>query len=391
MIDFEHVFNRRHTNSVKWDSIEKTYNEQDLLPLWVADMDFQANPPIVEALEKKMAARIFGYEMVSDALYQAIQIWQAKQHQYHVPKEAILFSSGVVPSIAIAVQAFTDPGDSIMIHDPVYPPFANVVKSNDRHLVRNQLMVNDNHFEIDFEAMEQQMITEKVRLFILCSPHNPGGRIWTADELQKIGALCSKHNILVVSDEIHQDLIFPDQQFSSYNVANADLKDHSVVLTSATKTFNLAGLKNSMVFIENKDLRKQFQKVINRNQQGEINTFGLVGTEAAYNNGAEWLQDLMVYLSENCQYTLDYFKVSIPQIAAMKPEGTYLMWLDFSAFGLSDQEISDRLIHKGKVVLNPGYTFGPSGTQHMRLNLACPKATLAEGLERIRKAFEDLL
>lgn len=391
MIDFGHVYNRRYTDSVKWDSVEKTYDEKDLLPLWVADMDFQANTPVVDALKKKLDEKIFGYEMVRDSLYQAIQTWQAEQHQYQIPKDAILFSSGVVPSIAIAVQAFTEPGDSIMIHDPVYPPFANVVKSNDRHLVRNQLMVNDNHFEIDFETMEQQMIDEKVRLFILCSPHNPGGRVWTADELQKIGALCSKHNILVVSDEIHQDLIFPDQQFSSYNVANPDLKDHSVVLTSATKTFNLAGLKNSMVFIENKDLRKQFQKVINRNQQGEINTFGLVGTEAAYNYGAEWLQDLMVYLSDNCQFTLDYFKTSIPQITAMKPEGTYLMWLDFSAFGLSDREISDRLIHKGKVVLNPGHTFGPSGTQHMRLNLACPKATLVEGLERISKAFEDLL
>lgn len=388
MVEFDTVYNRRNTNCSKWDSIKDTYGEDDLLPLWIADMDFKANQPVLDALKKTAEQGILGYSPAPASLYEAIQSWQKRHHDYSIYKDAILFNSGVVPSLSIAIQAYTEPGDAVLIHDPVYPPFAKVVEQNDRKLVRSNLQVEQEHFVMDLEVMEKQIIAENVRLFILCNPHNPGGRVWTKTELEAFGKLCAKYDVLVISDEIHQDLIFAPHVFTTFPNVHSTFKDFSITLTAATKTFNLAGIKNSMIFIENPDLRKQFVEAQERNFQNEINIFGYVGTEAAYQNGDVWLNELLVYLEENIDMVSDFLKTELPRVKMMRPEGTYLIWLDFSDFGLTDTQLQSQLIHKGKVVLNPGITFGPNGTQHMRLNVACPKETLIEGLRRIKHSFK---
>lgn len=388
MAEFDTVHNRRNTNCSKWDSIEDTYGEDDLLPMWIADMDFKANPPVLDALKKTVEQGILGYSPAPDSLYETIQNWQKRHHDYTVSKEAILFNSGVVPSLSLAIQAYTDPGDAILIHDPVYPPFAKVVEQNNRKLVRSSLLTDQEHFIMDLKEMEKQIVAKNIRLFILCNPHNPGGRVWTKSELEAFGKLCAKYDVLVISDEIHQDLIFAPHVFTTFTNVHSTFKDFSITLTAATKTFNLAGIKNSMIFIENPDLRKKFVEAQERNFQNEINIFGYVGTEAAYQNGDIWVEELLVYLKENIDSVSEFLKTELPEVKMMRPEGTYLIWLDFSAFGLTDAQLQKLLIHKGKVVLNPGISFGPNGTQHMRLNVACPKETLLEGLSRIKQSFQ---
>ena len=390
MTNFDNVHSRLNTNSVKWDSIATTYKEEGLLPLWVADMDFLAPKPVKNALQQVIDQGIYGYTVFPESLYEAIISWQERKHNYSLQKEEILFNSGVVPSLALAVQSYTNEGDSVMIHDPVYPPFADVVEKNQRQLVRNPLIEKNGHFEIDSVAMESAIVDNHVKLMILCNPHNPGGRVWTKEELQTIGSICQKHHVLVVSDEIHQDIVFAPNTFVSFQTVDPVFADFSIVLTSATKTFNLAGIKNSMIFIKNLDLKKQFITVQEKNVQSEINTFGIVATEAAYRESEAWLDELLNYLSANIEWTCEFLVEKLPEIKFKKPEGTYLMWLDFSAYGLSDRELQRKLIKEAKVVLNPGINFGPSGTQHMRINLACPRETLQKGLLQIAAAFTEL-
>ncbi len=390
MTNFDNVHSRLNTNSVKWDSIATTYKEEGLLPLWVADMDFLAPKPVKNALQQVIDQGIYGYTVFPESLYEAIISWQERKHNYSLQKEEILFNSGVVPSLALAVQSYTNEGDSVMIHDPVYPPFADVVEKNQRQLVRNPLIEKNGHFEIDSVAMESAIVDNHVKLMILCNPHNPGGRVWTKEELQTIGSICQKHHVLVVSDEIHQDIVFTPNTFVSFQTVDPVFADFSIVLTSATKTFNLAGIKNSMIFIKNPDLKKQFITVQEKNVQSEINTFGIVATEAAYRESEAWLDELLNYLSANIEWTCEFLVEKLPEIKFQKQEGTYLMWLDFSAYGLSDRELQRKLIKEAKVVLNPGINFGPSGTQHMRINLACPRETLQKGLLQIAAAFTEL-
>ncbi|MHC5250153.1 MalY/PatB family protein [Enterococcus sp. LJL90] len=390
MTDFNQVINRKQTNSVKWDRIAETYQEEDLLPLWVADMDFFSPAFVTDAFRKFLDTGVLGYSEPSDSLYQAIIDWQQTQHDFTVAREDILFSVGVVPSIAAAVQAYTEEGDAVLIHDPVYFPFSAVVKENKRKLVRNPLKEENGCFVIDFAAMEQAIQEHQVKLFILCNPHNPGGRVWKAEELKQMGELCEKYGVILISDEIHQDLIFEPNQFTSFQNAYDAAGKFSIILTAATKTFNLAGIKNSMVFIKDPELKQKFVAVQQKNHDNEINTFGLIGTEAAYRGGAEWLAELLAYLAENVRFVTDYFHEHLPKVNVMTPQGTYLLWLDFSAYGLSDKELEDFLVHQAKVVLNTGISFGPKGTGHMRMNLAAPKATIQEGLTRIKTAFDSL-
>lgn len=385
---FDQHHDRHHTDSVKWDSISQTYGKENLLPLWIADMDFTAPSAVQQALLEYVKQGIYGYTMFGDDLYTAIINWQKRRHQYEIKKEEILFSPGVVPSIAISIQAFTNPKDSVMIHDPVYPPFAKMVQENDRKLVRNSLKVVDDHFEIDFITMEKQIIAEKVKLFILCNPHNPGGRVWTKTELKQLGDLCKKHNCLVVSDEIHQDLIFAPYQHETFHNVDKTFADFSIILTAATKTFNLAGIKNSMIFVKNPQLKAALTAIQAKSEQDTINTFGLIGTKAAYESGEQWLTELLEYLNENSEFTISFLQKNLPQVKFMRPEGTYLFWLDFSAYNLSDAALNKKMIEEAGVVLNGGFTFGPNGKQHMRLNIACPKDTLKQGLEQIAQAFK---
>lgn len=387
MQDFDHIYPRVDTDSVKWDSIKTTYGKDDLVPLWVADMDFMAPAPVIDALSDYTKRGLFGYSLVPDALYQAIFDWEKTHYGYSLEKEDILFSPGVVPSIGVAIQAYTQPGDSILIHDPVYHPFANMVKANERNLVTSPLGIEDGHFVMDLTDMEAKIKNNQVKMLILCIPHNPGGRVWTKAELIACGLLCQQYGVLVVSDEIHQDLVFAPYQHHSFHTLAPDFADFSIILTAATKTFNLAAVKLSMVYIKNKELRAAFQKVQSTTEQNTINTFGYVATQAAYEKGEPWRQDLLTYLAENSRYTEAFFKEHLPQVKVMAPEGTYLMWLDFRAYDLSPKALEDKLVQEAGVVLNNGAIFGNGGRGFMRLNLACPRETLAEGLERIRKVF----
>lgn len=387
MQDFDHIYPRVDTDSVKWDSIKTTYGKDDLVPLWVADMDFMAPTPVIDALSDYTKRGLFGYSLVPDALYQAIFDWEKTHYSYSLEKEDILFSPGVVPSIGVAIQAYTQPGDSILIHDPVYHPFANMVKANERNLVTSPLGIEDGHFIMDLTDMEAKIKNNQVKMLILCNPHNPGGRVWTKAELIACGLLCQQYGVLVVSDEIHQDLVFAPYQHHSFHTLAPDFADFSIILTAATKTFNLAAVKLSMVYIKNKELRAAFQKVQSTTEQNTINTFGYVATQAAYEKGEPWRQDLLAYLAENSRYTEAFFKEHLPQVKVMAPEGTYLMWLDFRAYDLSPKDLEDKLVQEAGVVLNNGAIFGNGGRGFMRLNLACPRETLAEGLERIRKVF----
>lgn len=387
MQDFDHIYPRVDTNSVKWDSIKTTYGKDDLVPLWVADMDFMAPVPVIDALSDYTKRGLFGYSLVPDALYQAIFDWEKTHYGYSLEKEDVLFSPGVVPSIGVAIQAYTQPGDSILIHDPVYHPFANMVKANERNLVTSPLGIEDGHFVMDLTDMEVKIKNNQVKMLILCNPHNPGGRVWTKAELIACGLLCQQYGVLVVSDEIHQDLVFAPYEHHSFHTLAPDFADFSIILTAATKTFNLAAVKLSMVYIKNKELRAAFQKVQSTTEQNTINTFGYVATQAAYEKGEPWRQELLAYLAENSRYTEAFFKEHLPQVKVMAPEGTYLMWLDFRAYDLSPKALEDKLVQEASVVLNNGAIFGNGGRGFMRLNLACPRETLTEGLERIRKVF----
>lgn len=387
MSQFDQVINRKKTQSVKWDTLEASYQQKDLLPMWVADMDFKAPEAVRSAFKTYLDQGVFGYSIIPDTLYKVIIGWQKKQHNFTVKKEEILFSSGVVPSIALSVQAYTNPGDTVLIHDPVYPPFAQVVEENNRKLVRSKLYTDDK-FGMDYKDMERLIQEENVKLFILCNPHNPGGRVWSKEELQHVGHLCKKHHVTVVSDEIHQDIVYQPETFTTFQNADSSFKDFSIVLTAATKTFNLAGIKNSMIFIKDAKLRQTFEKVQKQNHQDDINTFGVIGTQAAYEGGKEWLDELLAYLKENIETTYNFFQKELPNVKVSKPEATYLMWLDFSFYQFTDKQLEEKLINQAKVVLNPGISYGEEGSQHMRINIACPRSTLKEGLQRIAAAFK---
>ncbi|GAA5423232.1 pyridoxal phosphate-dependent aminotransferase [Tetragenococcus halophilus] len=387
MSRFDQIVDRKKTQSVKWDTIEANYKQKDLLPMWVADMDFKAPEAVQKAFKNYLEQGVFGYSIVPDSLYEAIINWQKNRHNFTIKKEEILLNSGVVPSLALSVQAYTKPKEAVLIHDPVYPPFAQVVEENDRKLVRSKLNTDDK-FTMNLEEMEKLFQKENIRLFILCNPHNPGGRVWSKEELQAVGKLCKKYNVIVVSDEIHQDIVYQPETFTTFQNADPSFKDFSIVLTAATKTFNLAGIKNSMVFIKNEKLRQAFASFQKKNCQDDINTFGVIGTQAAYEGGKDWLDDLLVYLKENINTTYNFFQNELPNVKVSKPEATYLMWLDFSAYHLTDKQLEEKFINEAKVVLNPGISYGPKGSQHMRINLACPRATLKEGLQRIATAFK---
>ena len=299
----------------------------------------------------------------------------------------MVFIEGVVPAISTAIQAFTKEGDAVLINTPVYPPFARSVKLNNRRLITNSLIEQDGLFQVDFEQLEQDIVDNEVKIYVLCNPHNPGGRVWEEDVLDKIGRLCQKYGVLVVSDEIHQDLTLFGHKHQSFNTISPDFKDFSLILASATKTFNIAGTKNSYAVIENPSLRQKFQKRQLANNQHEISGLGFLATEAAYRHGKPWLTELKVVLEENIDFVVDYFAKEAPRLRVMKPQGTYLVWLDFSDYGLTDDQLFHLLREEAKVVLNRGSDFGQEGKGHARLNTAAPKTMIKEICRRIAEVL----
>ena len=381
--DFTTRPNRLGQNTMKWHSSE---TDPDLLQMWVADMDFLPLPQVREALIAYAQNHVFGYSVVPDSLFQAIINWERDQHQYEIRKEDIVLIEGVVPAISLAIQSLTNEGDAVLINSPVYSPFARTVRLNKRQLVSNSLVEKDGQFTLDFDQLEADIVEHQVKLYIFCSPHNPGGRVWTKEEVEKVGLLCQKHGVILISDEIHQDMALFGHKHFSFNTVSPDFKDFTIILGSATKTFNIAGTKNSFAIIENPSLRKAFTKQQLANNQHEIPTVGLIATEVVLRHGKAWLDQLKEVLEENINYTVD-FLTEHSHIKVMKPQGTYLVWLDFSAYGLSNEQIQEKLIKEAEVVLNDGLSFGKEGKCHARFNTATPLETVKEACQRIVAVF----
>ena len=383
--DFTTLPNRFGHHTYKWKEAE---TDRQVLPAWIADMDFEVLPEIRQTVHDYAEQLVYGYTYASDGLIEAVQNWEEKHHGYRFDKDSLVFIEGVVPAISTAIQAFTKEGEAVLINTPVYPPFARSIKLNNRRLITNSLVEKDGLFEIDFDQLEKDFVEEDVKLYVLCNPHNPGGRVWEKEVLEKIGRLCQKHGVLLVSDEIHQDLALFGNKHQSFNTVNEDFKEFSLILSSATKTFNIAGTKNSYAIIENPKLRLAFQKRQLANNQHEISGLGYLATEAAYRYGEDWLTELKELIEKHINYVVDVFGKET-KIKVMKPQGTYLIWLDFSAYDISDEELRKLLRDEAKVILNRGLDFGEEGALHARLNVAMPTSVLEEVCQRIIATFSN--
>ena len=384
--DFTTLPNRFGHHTYKWKEAE---TDRQVLPAWIADMDFEVLPEIRQTVHDYAEQLVYGYTYASDGLIEAVQNWEENQHGYTFDKEALVFIEGVVPAISIAIQAYTKEGEAVLINTPVYPPFARSIKLNNRKLITNSLLVKNGLFEIDFEQLEKDLVENAVKLYLLCNPHNPGGRVWEKEVLEKIGQLCQKHGVLLVADEIHQDLTLFGHKHHPFNTINPDFKDFSIILSSATKTFNIAGTKNSYAVIENPKLRLAFQKRQLANNHHEISGLGYLATETAYRYGKDWLGELKEVIENHINYVVDFFGKKT-KIKVMKPQGTYLVWLDFSAYGLSEEDLQRLLKEEAKVILNRGLDFGEEGALHARLNVAMPTSILEEVCQRIIATFSNL-
>ncbi|MGM8898188.1 MULTISPECIES: MalY/PatB family protein [unclassified Psychrobacter] len=382
--NFDEIIDRRGTGSLKW------HYSDDTIPLWVADMDFKAAKPILNTIERVVQHGVLGYTKPTEALYQAIVDWHSSRYGLLLTKSDILFSPGVVPSLALMMNVFTEIGDAVLINDPIYTPFMTKVEQNDRKLVTSALKEVEGQYHLDLDDIEAKIIQHKVKLYLLCNPHNPGGRVWTRDELEALLSICKKHDVAIVSDEIHQDLTLNGHTFIPF-LTLAEGYEHKVVsLTSMTKTFNVAGIKGSMIFAKDEALLKKISQKQNLNDEYELNLFAYTVMQSAYEEGEEWLEQALAYIEKNIELTLDFLAGHLPDIKVMRPEASYLIWLDCSAYGQDDQMLYDKL-RDAKVELNAGIKYGDEGYLKMRLNVACPEALLREGLNRIYTAFSDVV
>ena len=385
--DFDTVTDRKNTNAIKYDLAKKRGKPEDAVSLWVADMDFPTAPCIQKAVAEKAAHGIWGYSRPDNRYYDALKKWYKERHNFEVQNEWVVNTPGVCFALATAIKAFTNEGESVLIQKPVYYPFFNIINSLQRKVVNSSLILKNNHYEIDFDDFERKIVQENVKMFILCSPHNPGGRVWTKQELQKISEICLAHNVLVVSDEIHSDITFGSNVHTVYGSLSEQALKNSIICTAPSKSFNLAGLQFSNIFIADEKLRKAFSKELDKTGYDEPSVFGIVAATAAYSEGADWFDSVKSYIWENILFAKNYIEENAPQIKVLVPEGTYLLWLDFSKTGLSDSEINDRVLNKAKVWLDRGSMFGKEGEKFQRINCATPRIILEDALKRICSQF----
>ena len=385
--DFDTVVNRKNTNAIKYDLAKKRGKPEDAVSLWVADMDFPTAPCIQKAVAEKAAHGIWGYSRPDNRYYDALKKWYKERHNFEVQNEWVVNTPGVCFALATAVKAFTNEGESVLIQKPVYYPFFNIINSLQRKVVNSSLILKNNHYEIDFDDFERKIVQENVKMFILCSPHNPGGRVWTKQELQKISEICLAHNVLVVSDEIHSDITFGSNVHTVYGSLSEQALKNSIICTAPSKSFNLAGLQFSNIFIADEKLKKAFSEELDKTGYDEPSVFGIVAATAAYSEGADWFDSVKSYIWENILFAKKYIEENASQIKVLVPEGTYLLWLDFSKTGLSDSEINDRVLNKAKVWLDRGSMFGKEGEKFQRINCATPRIILEDALKRICSQF----
>jgi cysteine-S-conjugate beta-lyase len=388
-MNFNNINDRKNTHSIKWDGHAKMNVPEDCLPMWVADMDFQTVPEVIEALTKLAIKGIYGYSFESDEYFQSVIGWMKRRHQWTIDKEWISTTPGVVSAIHACLMAFTQKGDSVMIQKPVYHPFANAINRLQRTLVNNALVFDGNQYGIDFIDFERQIMENDVKLFILCSPHNPVGRVWTKEELTKIADICIKHNVLIVSDEIHMDFIYKPHQHHVLVNLKESYGDYVITLTAPSKTFNLAGLKLSNTIFLNSKLKMKFDKVYDDLSVHAGHTFGLVATQAAYDHGDAYVDQMIEYLYDNLELLDRFFKEHCPKIKIVQPQGLYLVWVDFRGLGLKDRELKNFLLTKAKLWLNDGMIFGREGSGFQRINIATPKANIEKALNQLLKALQE--
>ncbi|MBO3444925.1 MalY/PatB family protein [Clostridium sp. CCUG 7971] len=383
---FDEVIDRSNNFSAKWSEMDKKYGTNDILPMWVADMDFKTAPCIIDALKSRLEQGIYGYTTRPNSYNQSIVNWILKRFNWNIKSEWLIYSPGVIPTISLIIQEMTNKNDKVMIQEPVYSPFNSVVKDNERKLVISPLKkLEDGSYVMDYEDIESKI--KDVKLFILCNPHNPVGRVWTKEELKRLGDICLKHNVKVISDEIHSDIIFKGYSHTPFASISEEFAQNSITCMAPTKTFNIAGLQMSYVILPNKDDYKTLDFAFSRIDIRRNNAFSLVATEAAYNHGEDWLEELLEYLEGNMDFAINYIKYNMPSLKVKKPEGTYLLWVDFSELGLNENELNKLLVEKSKVALNNGSSFGIGGYNYQRINLACPRSMVKEALERINKAI----
>ena len=399
--NFDEIVDRRNTDSYKWDSCE-----QGVLPMWVADMDFRTAPCIVDALQKRVAHGIFGYTKVPESYYDSVVNWFKNRHGWNnLQKEWILYTSGVVPAISVVIKAFTQPGDQVIVQTPVYNCFFSSIRNNGCEIVENKLLYKDQTYTMDFEDLERKVANPKAKLLLLCNPHNPAGRVWTREELIRLGDICIRHDVLVVSDEIHCEFVYPGYKYVPFASISEEMQHHSITCNAPSKAFNTAGLQIANIISDNPDYRQKIDRAININEVCDVNPFGVIALQAAYTDeGAEWLRQLNEYLLGNYNYLKQYFEKELPQFPITKLEGTYLAWVDCSVVlakradgatlshcGLDAPHLSleEYLLKHQQVLVNDGSMYGDN--RFIRINLACPRQRLEEGLKRIVKGLHDLI
>jgi len=388
-MNFDEIIDRRNTQSAKFDTAAEHGYPEDILPLWVADMDFRAPQCVQEALHKAVDHGIYGYSIQDAQYYAVLENWFLRNFDWQLQKDWLVTTPGVVFALSAAVRATTKPKDAVLVLPPVYYPFYSVVENNDRRIVCSPLCYENGTYTMDLADMERQIAENAVKLLIFCSPHNPICRVWTKEELQKLGALCKKYNVTVISDEIHCDFAFPEYPHTPFVKACPDLMENCIICTAPSKTFNLAGLQVSNIFIPGEALRTQFQKEMNAVAYQEVNRLGAIAATAAYREGQLWLDACKAYMRENLSYVRDFLKERLPQIKLVEPQGTYFAWLDCSGLGLCKKQLDDLIVHKAKLWLDTGSIFGAQAEQFQRVVLACPRATLQKAMEQLAAAVND--
>jgi len=393
--NFNRFIDRRDSFSLKWskEALQMVFkkDDDDLLPLWVADMDFECPKPVVDALKKEAEGCVYGYNWHGTPKYfDAVTGWMSRRHQWKVDPKWIVYSPGIVPAINMMVQTFSNIGDKIIVQPPVYYPFFSAVTANGRKLLLNQLHYENQKYTFDFEDFEEKAKDPLTKIFILCSPHNPVGRVWTREELKKLGDICLEHDILIISDEIHHDLVLPGNKHTVFSTISEEFEQKTIVCTAPSKTFNLAGLQVSNIIIPNEKMRQSFiNTIVHKNGIGIPNSFGIVAMIAAYNEGEEWLEQVLRYIDSNFVYLKDFIRSKIPSVKYIEPEGTYLGWLDFNSLDLNDEELKNVILNKANIALDEGKLFGSGGEGFQRINVACPKSILEEAMQRIKKAVDQ--
>lgn len=386
--NFDEVVCRKHTDALKLEALAPRWGRTDLLPMWVADMDFKTPPFIVEVMKKRMECEVFGYTVKPESWYEAIISWQKRRHKWTITKEMISFVPGVVPALAMAVQAFTQRGEKVMIQQPVYNPFAQVIRNNHRELVNCPLELKDGQYYINFKLFEKKI--KGCKLFLFCHPHNPGGRVWTREELKKVATICAQNNVTIVADEIHADLTLLPYEHIPFASVSEEAKQNSVVFASPSKAFNIAGLATSYAVIANPTLRRRFESYVEGNELAAGNVFAFNTVVAAYNKGEEWLQQMLTYVQGNIDEVVSYIKENIPQLKVIIPQASYLVFIDFSALQLNQKDIVALCTNRAHLALNDGSIYGEEGNGYMRINLACPRSVVRQALAQLKDAITSI-